>query len=47
MAQMTCDCGNEYEIRDDTPKWAAPWIMCGECFLNDGDASLAQNPAEV
>lgn len=39
---LTCDCGAEYEIRSDTPKWSAPWIVCGDCFLTDGGHAAAE-----
>jgi hypothetical protein len=50
MAHLKCDCGNEYEIRDDSPKWAAPWIMCGDCFLSEKANQFSHDktpPADV
>jgi hypothetical protein len=44
MAHLVCDCGNEYEIRDDTPAWAAPWFICGDCFLGRNGS---EPPAEL
>jgi hypothetical protein len=35
MAHLTCDCGKQYEIRDDTPKWSAAWLVCPDCYLTD------------
>jgi hypothetical protein len=46
--KLTCGCGQEYEIRDDTPKWAAPWIVCPDCFLADdiAEAPLSAHKKE-
>jgi hypothetical protein len=39
--KLTCGCGKHYEIRDDTPEWAAPWVVCPDCFLADDGSELS------
>lgn len=35
MAMLMCDCGQQYEIRDDTPSFSPAWIVCPRCYLGD------------